>query len=382
MNEKSIARAERAIDAIREGQIVILVDDEDRENEGDLVIAAECVTPEAINFMATHGRGLICLAMTGEQLDKLQIPMMVHDNTSPFSTAFTVSIEAAEGVTPGISAADRSRTVQAAIAPDSTPADIVMPGHIFPLRARTGGVLVRTGQTEGSVDLARLAGLIPAGVICEVMNPDGTMARLPELEVFAEEHDMVIASVADLINYRLQRESLVEVASERALPTEYPGEWRVRVVRSLLDDSTHICLICGKPEANKPTLVRVQHRADIFDMFLERDSEGYETVRGSMEVISKEGCGVIVYLDKTPTSAQEWVDNHIGDGDRSERDVNKPQEALRDLGLGAQILVGAGVGKMRVLTNRAKTFIGLDGYGLEVVEQIPIPLGGARVHER
>jgi 3,4-dihydroxy 2-butanone 4-phosphate synthase/GTP cyclohydrolase II len=209
MNEKSIARAERAIEAIRNGEIVILVDDEDRENEGDLVIAAECVTPEAINFMATHGRGLICLAMTGEQLDKLQIPMMVRDNTSPFSTAFTVSIEAAEGVTTGISAADRSRTVQVAIAPDSGPADIVMPGHIFPLRARDGGVLVRTGQTEGSVDLARLAGLAPAGVICEVMNADGTMARMPELEVFAKEHDMVIASVADLINYRLQRESLV-----------------------------------------------------------------------------------------------------------------------------------------------------------------------------
>jgi 3,4-dihydroxy 2-butanone 4-phosphate synthase/GTP cyclohydrolase II len=382
MNEKSIARAERAIEAIRNGEIVILVDDEDRENEGDLVIAAECVTPEAINFMATHGRGLICLAMTGEQLDKLQIPMMVRDNTSPFSTAFTVSIEAAEGVTTGISAADRSRTVQVAIAPDSGPADIVMPGHIFPLRARDGGVLVRTGQTEGSVDLARLAGLAPAGVICEVMNADGTMARMPELEVFAKEHDMVIASVADLINYRLQRESLVEIASERPLPTEHPGDWRVRVVKSVLDGSTHICLICGKPQADSPTLVRVQHRADIFDVFLEKESEAYETVRGSMEVIAEEGCGVIVYLDKTPMSAHEWVDEHIGDGEQGERDVNKPQEALRDLGLGAQILVGAGVGKMRVLTNRQKNFIGLDGYGLEVVEQLPIPLRGAKVHER
>lgn len=384
MNEESIARVEQAIAAIERGDMVILVDDEGRENEGDLVLAASKVTPDGINFMAVHARGLICLAMTGERLEQLEIPMMVNDNSSPFSTAFTVSIEAAEGVTTGISAADRSHTVKVAIDPTSTRRDIVMPGHIFPLRAREGGVLVRTGQTEGSVDLARMAGLEPAAVICEIMNLDGTMARMPELEVFAKEHDILIVSVADMINYRLQRESLVEVLEERTLPTEYPGDWRVRVMRSKLDSSTHVSLVCGQPSPERATLVRVQHRADSFDVFLKEDAESYETLRGSMRAIGEAGEGVIVYLDKRDQGAMDLVHKHLGTAlsadelERRQREaINRPEDGIRDLGLGAQVLVSAGVGKMRLLTNRPRPLVGLEGYGLEVVEQVPIPLGKA-----
>ncbi len=385
MNEESIAKVEAAIAAIERGEMVILVDDEGRENEGDLVLAASKVTAESINFMAVHARGLICLAMTGERLEELDIPMMVTKNSSPFSTAFTVSIEAAEGVTTGISAADRAHTVKVAIDPSTTRRDIVMPGHIFPLRAREGGVLVRTGQTEGSVDLARMAGLEPAAVICEIMNLDGTMARMPELEVFAKEHDMLIVSVADMINYRLQRESLVEVIEERPLTTEYPGDWRVRVMRSKLDSSTHINLICGQPSPDRPTLVRVQHRADSFDVFLNRDAESYETLRGSMSAIGEAGEGVIVYLDKRDQGAIDLVHKHLGSAlsddelERRQREaINRPEDGVRDLGLGAQILVSAGVGKMRLLTNRPRPLVGLEGYGLEVVEQVAIPLGDAK----
>ena len=379
MNGASIQRVEAAIEAIGRGEMVILVDDEDRENEGDIVLAAEKVTPEAINFMATHARGLICLTLLGERLDELGIPMMVTTNSSPFATAFTVSIEAREGVTTGISAADRARTIQVAVDDASTARDVVMPGHIFPLRARDGGVLVRTGQTEGSVDLARLAGLKPAGVICEIMNEDGTMSRMPQLEAFAKKHGLLIVSIADMIDYRLQRESLVEVVEERPFPTEYEGEWRVRVMRSKLDGSTHICLICGEPVPDEPTLVRVQHRADIFDTFMERHSEAFETVRGTMEKIASEGKGVFVYINKRHLEASELIAKHMGGASR-ERDVNSPQEELRDLGLGAQILVEAGVGQMRLLTNRPKRVIGLEGYGLTVVEQVPIPLGEAKIH--
>ncbi len=388
MNRESIARVEEAIAAIGRGEMVILVDDEGRENEGDLVLAASKVTADAINFMAVHARGLICLAMTGERLDALGIPMMVTDNSSPFSTAFTVSIEAAEGVTTGISAADRARTVQVAADPESTPRDIVMPGHIFPLRARNGGVLVRTGQTEGSVDLARMAGLEPAAVICEIMNTDGTMARMPELEVFAKEHDILIVSVADMINYRLQRESLVELVEERAFETEYPGDWKVRVMRSKLDSSTHLCFICGEPSADEPVLVRVQHRADSFDVFLNEHAESYETLRGSMKVIGEAGTGVIVYLDKKDQGALDLLHKHLGEAisedelERRKKDaVNRPEEGIRDLGLGAQILVSAGVGKMKVMTNRPRPLVGLEGYGLEVVEQTAIPLGEATASE-
>lgn len=381
---ESIQNVERAIEAIARGEMVILVDDEGRENEGDLVLAASKVTPEAINFMATHARGLICLAMTGERLDALDIPPMISKNSSPFSTAFTVSIEAATGVTTGISAADRARTVQVAIDPESTRRDIVMPGHIFPLRARSGGVLERTGQTEGSVDLARHAGLEPAAVICEIMNADGTMARMPELEIFAREHDMLIVSVADLIHYRLERESLVELVEERPMQTDYAGDWRVRVMRSKLDHTTHLCFVCGNPSPEEPTLVRVQHRADSFDVFMREHAESYETLRGSMRTIGEHGSGVIVYLDRRDQDALDLMHKHMGQAiskdelDRREREaINRPQDAVRDLGLGAQILQAAGVGKMRLLTNRPRPFIGLEGYGLEIVEQVSIPLGEA-----
>ena len=375
MNETSIKKIEDAIDAVRRGEMVILVDDERRENEGDLVIAASRITPQAINFMATHARGLICLALTGQRLDALGIPMMVQQNSSPFSTAFTVSIEAREGVTTGISAADRARTVQVAIDPESTPEDLVVPGHIFPLRARSGGVLVRTGQTEGSVDLARLAGLDPSAVICEIMNPDGTMARMPQLETFARTHGLQIVTVADLINYRLQRDNLVEVVEERELTTAYPGSWRVRIVRSNVDESTHFCLICGQPDPNTPTLVRVQHRADTFDLFTKGYSDSYDTLQGAMAQIGQAGCGVLVYLDRRPMDAHEVLGRWSEAATQTsgvQEDVNRPQDALRDLGLGAQILVRAGVGKMRLLTNRPRPIVGLGGYGLEIVEEVPV----------
>lgn len=377
-NQASIEKVERAIEAIARGEIVILVDDEDRENEGDLCMAAELVTPEAINFMATHGRGLICVTMTGERLDALGIPMMVASNTSPFSTAFTVSIEAREGVTTGISAGDRSRTIQVAVDDASGPEDVVMPGHIFPLRARSGGVLVRTGQTEGSVDLSRLAGLKPAGVICEIMNDDGEMARMPDLEVFGKEHGLLIVSVADMINYRLQRDSLIKILDEQPTDTGRAGEWRVRVVESLVDNSTHICLICGEPDADTPTPVRVQHRADVFGSLFDA-GESRALLMGAMDEIAKRGVGVVVYLDKPHEHALAMLNTTMGYEplDESlrvkvEKDVNRPQDALRDLGIGAQILVSCGVGKMQLLTNRPKRIIGLDGYGLEIVEELPI----------
>lgn len=378
MNE-ALKRVERAIEAIRAGKMVILVDDEDRENEGDLVMAAEKVTPEAVNFMATHGRGLICLTLTGSALDELEIPMMVDGrrNDSQFGTAFTVSIEAREGISTGISAADRARTVQVAVADGTKPGDLVTPGHIFPLRAKDGGVLVRTGQTEGSVDLARIAGLKSAGVICEIMNADGTMARRPELDAFSEKHGVPILSVADIIDYRLRRESLIEVLEDAEFPTTYPGDWRVKVVKSHLDGAEHFVFVCGDPTPDQATLVRVQHRSDTLDIFLKRENSGLNTLSGSMELISREGLGVIVYLDKEGRGALDVLRNHgIAAPDphveSNADDINQPHPYISEIGIGAQILASVGVGKMRVLTNRPKKLIGLDGYGLEVLEQVGI----------
>lgn len=382
MDADAVQRVERAIEAVARGEMIILTDDEDRENEGDLVMAAEKVTAEDVNFMAGEARGLICLAMTGDRLDELGIPMMVSTNQGPYGTAFTVSIEARTGVTTGISAADRARTVQVAVDKATTPDDLVMPGHVFPLRAREGGVLVRTGQTEGSVDLARLAGLQPAAVICEIMNPDGTMARRPELEAFADEHDLALVSVADVIGYRLQRESLVEKISDEPLDTEWDGDWRVHVYRSRVDNAEHLCFICGDPRPDRPTLVRVQHRVDTFELFTTRRPESMDNLRGSMEAMSAEGTGVIVYLDREGHSASDVVHRHVGgpsdeDAPRvpshQTEDVNKPKEALRNLGIGSQILLDVGVRRMRVMTNRPKRIIGTEAYGLEVVEQVPIP---------
>ncbi len=378
-SEESIARVERALEAIADGEIVILVDAEDRENEGDLCMAADKVTPEAINFMAKFGRGLICLTLTGDHIDRLDIPMMVNQNTSAFGTAFTVSIEAAEGVSTGISAGDRARTIEAAVADDAGPEDIVMPGHVFPLRARDGGVLVRTGQTEGSVDLARMAGCRPAGVICEIMNDDGSMARLPDLREFSDEHDLVLLSVTDLITYRLEHETLLEVVEEAPLETEFDGDWRVRVYRSRVNGSEHLCFICGDPDPDEPTLTRVQHRCDTFDTFVHKKGGCTRQLRRCMEAIAREGCGVLVYLDKRGQSASNLVQKYVLEDpvkptpEQRERRVNQPQQELRVLGVGAQILRTAGCGSVRVMTNRPKKIVGSQGFGISVVDQIPIP---------
>ncbi len=380
MNE-SIERVERAIEAMKNGELVIILDAQERENEGDLCFAAEKTNPELINFMAKKGRGLICLAMTGERLDHLGIPMMVDndDNSSQYGTAFTVSIEAKEGVTTGISAADRARTIEAAVADDADADDIVSPGHVFPLRARDGGVLVRTGQTEASVDLARLAGLKPAAVICEIMKADGSMARREDLEEFAQEHDLEMLSVSDVVQYRMRRDSLVDVVEDSPMDSAYGGDWRVKVFESRTSDAQHLAFVCGDPEPDEPTLVRVQHRCDTFDVFLrDRDDTCTGQLSRIMETIAREGEGVIVYLDHPSKSAEELVDHYVRQGNRrpyrSERDnVNQPRESLKVLGIGAQILADVGVGKMRLMTNRPKRTFGLDGYGLEIVDQIPIP---------
>jgi 3,4-dihydroxy 2-butanone 4-phosphate synthase/GTP cyclohydrolase II len=380
MNE-AIERVEEAIEAVRNGDVVIILDAQDRENEGDLCVAATEVDPEDINFMAKHGRGLICLALTGERLDELDIPMMVErdDNSSQYGTAFTVSIEAKEGVTTGISAADRAKTVQVAVDEESGPDDIVAPGHVFPLRSRDGGVLVRTGQTEASVDLARLAGLNPSAVICEIMNPDGTMARRDDLENFAREHDLVMVSVSDVIQYRLRNESLVDRIEDAEMPTDYEGDWRVQVYKDRVTGREHFAFICGDPTPDDPTLVRVQHRCDTFDVFMQPTGQTCTGQIGRvLEQISEDGCGVVVYLDHEEKSASDMVEHYVHEGKkrphRPERqNVNQPRESLKELGIGAQILAEVGVGEMRLFTNRPKKVFGIDGYGLNIVDQVPIP---------
>jgi 3,4-dihydroxy 2-butanone 4-phosphate synthase/GTP cyclohydrolase II len=382
-----LATIEETIAAIGRGDLVILVDDEDRENEGDLVIAAEKVTAASINFMAKFGRGLICLSMTEERLEQLQIPMMVSQNSAQFGTAFTVSVEAREGVTTGISAADRARTIQVAIDDASTPEDLVRPGHIFPLRARDGGVLVRTGQTEGSVDLARLAGLKPAAVICEILNDDGTMARLPQLEVFAREHNLLIASVADLIHYRLRKDPLVERIAEIPFPCEAHEGFKLRAYRAV-DGGEHLALVLGDPAtATGPVHVRVQHPALVGDVFRGLRARTGWQLHGALERIAEAGVGVLVYLHKPEVSRFESLAKFVvepEDTDTLRRltprpapndAVNRPKPALRDLGLGAQILRDCGVSRMTVLTNSEKKLVGLDAYGLEVdgFESIPMP---------
>lgn len=381
----ALARVERAIIAFQKGEIVLLTDDEDRENEGDLILAAEFATPETINFMAVEARGLICIAMSGEQLDQLGIPMQQAQNQGVFGTAFTVSIEARYGVTTGISAADRAKTIRVAVDPKSRNSDLVTPGHIFPLRAREGGVLVRTGQTEGSVDLAKLSGLLPGAVLCEIMNPDGTMARRPELEIFSKKHNIVMLSVADIIAYRLRHESLVQEIQDAPFQTEFSGNWRVKSFRNRVDGTEHIAFVCGTPENDKPTLVRVQHRWDTFDAFMFEKSPSLTLLQGVMKKIGEEGCGVVLYMDRAEKLASHTISKHVSVaaiGEKSSTlnvvpshqmvDVNLPDETLRDLGIGAQILSLIGVGKMRVLSNRPKKIIGTEAYGLEVIEQVPI----------
>jgi len=377
---KQFIGVEQASETLREGKLLIVLDDEDRENEGDLVCAAELVTPESINFMATHGRGLICMPMTAQRLDELEIPMMVERNTSRRGTAFCVSIEARRGVTTGISAADRATTVRMAVDPATRAGDIARPGHVFPLRANPAGVLRRAGHTEASVDLCRLAGLSPAAAICEIMNADGTMARLPQLEEIAREHDLPMITIAEIIRHRMHHERLVERVASPDMPTRM-GKWKIHAYRFEMEDLTHVAIVMGEPQLDEPMLVRVHSQCLTGDVFGSTRCDCGAQLERAMDLIGEEGRGAILYLRQEGRGI--GLTNKLRAYELQDRDSKDTVEAnlilgfeadVRDYGVGAQILNDLGIHRLRLMTNNMKKYVGLEGYGLEIVERVPLEL--------